>query len=147
MQTKYLSILAATIAAVTGVSAGNVERVDVVHIFKTLHVVDQVPNLTPDKRSINALFARDSNEKFLSSDCASQEELDDFNEQLGNNECSDSGAVVFTAASTTQTVDLQTAFPSWTPLATSIENTGVARDVSNFAIAAAAGVAGFMIAA
>ncbi|RGP75396.1 infection structure specific [Fusarium sporotrichioides] len=213
MQTKYLSILGATAAAVTGVSARDVQHVDVVHIFQTLHVTNQVPNFTPNKRSVNALFVRDSNDECqssatsilrnfptptgslrdyvstassatdactlkvpasLSSDlmsyyttlaewetdnsdglvkfiekCASQDDLDEFNEELGGSECSGLGTLVFTAASTTKTVDLQTAIPNYTPAAlpTTVNDAGVARGISKFAAAAAAGVAGFMIAA
>ncbi|KAM0555108.1 hypothetical protein ACHAPJ_006458 [Fusarium lateritium] len=55
MQTKYLSILAAV--AATTVSA-EVEHVDVVHIFDTLHVGKHIPSFTPNKRDVNAIFAR-----------------------------------------------------------------------------------------
>ncbi|KAF5658227.1 infection structure specific, partial [Fusarium circinatum] len=54
MQTKYISLLAA--AAATTVSAAEVKRVDVVHIFETLHVGKHIPSFTPNKRSVNAIF-------------------------------------------------------------------------------------------
>ncbi|QPC77763.1 hypothetical protein HYE68_008515 [Fusarium pseudograminearum] len=214
MQTKYLSILGATAAAVTGVSARDIQHVDVVHIFETLHVSEQVRNFTPNKRNIDTLFARDSNDECLSSatsilrafptptgslrayvstaqtqtnpctlevpatlssdlmsyytsltewemdnddglikfiqKCASQDDLDEINKELGGgSECSGLGTVLFTAASSTKTVDLQTAFPDYTAASvpTTVDNAGVARDVGKFAAAAAAVVAGFMIAA
>ncbi|KAF4963767.1 hypothetical protein FSARC_8250 [Fusarium sarcochroum] len=56
MQTKYLPILAA--AAATTVSAAEVQHVDVVHIFDTLHVGKHIPSFTPNKRDVNAIFAR-----------------------------------------------------------------------------------------
>ncbi|KAF4439261.1 infection structure specific protein [Fusarium austroafricanum] len=65
MQTKYLSLLAAV--AATTVSATAVERVDVIHIFETLQVGHHIPEFTPNKRSINAIFARDDKEECQSS--------------------------------------------------------------------------------
>jgi hypothetical protein len=213
MQTKYLTILGATAVAATGVSTRDVKHVDVVHIFQTLHVTNQVPNFTPNKRSINALFARDSDDECQSSassmlrvfptptgslrnyvqtaeaqsesctlevpasvssdlmsyytalaewwednsdglvkfveKCASQDDLDELNKELGDSECSGLGTVVFTAASTTKTVDMNTALPNYTPAAlpTTVNDAGIARGISKLAAAAAAGVAGFMIAA
>ncbi|CEI67268.1 hypothetical protein FVEN_g5825 [Fusarium venenatum] len=213
MQTKYLSILGATAAAAASVSTRDVKHVDVVHIFQTLHVTNQVPNFTPNKRSINALFARDSNDKCQSSatsilrtfptptgslrnylnaaetprdsctlevpssissdlmsyyttlvnwemdkgddlvkfvqNCASQDDLDEINKELGGSECSVLGTIIFTAASTTKTVNIETAFPNYTPitLPTAVNDAGFARGISKFAAAAAAGVAGFMMAA
>jgi hypothetical protein len=61
MQTKYLPILAA--AAATTVSASKVTKVDVVHIIETLQVGKHIPSLTPNKRSLNAIFARDDDEE------------------------------------------------------------------------------------
>ncbi|KAL6922142.1 hypothetical protein ACHAPO_002901 [Fusarium lateritium] len=213
MQTKYLTILGATAAAAASVSTRDVKHVDVVHIFQTLHVTNQVPNFSPNKRSINALFARGSDDEcqssatsilrafptptgrlrnFLSTagtpsdsctleapssisselmsyyttlaewemdkgddlikfvqNCASQDDLDEINEELGGSECSVLGTVIFTAASTTKTVNMETALPNYTPLTlpTTVNDAGFARGISKFAAAAAAGVAGFMIAA
>ncbi|KAH7255444.1 uncharacterized protein BKA55DRAFT_537851 [Fusarium redolens] len=65
MQTKYISLLAA--AAATTVSAAEVKRVDVVHIFETLHVGKHIPSFTPNKRAVNAIFARDDKEECQSS--------------------------------------------------------------------------------
>jgi hypothetical protein len=81
--------------------------------------------------------------------CASQDELEEINKEVGGAECSGFGEVVFTAASTTQTVDLQTAFPSYSPLVlpSTVDNAAVPTGISKFAAAAAAGVAGIMIAA
>ncbi|KAF4990459.1 hypothetical protein FGRMN_8452 [Fusarium graminum] len=64
MQTKYLPILAA--AAATTVSASEITRVNVVHIVETLQLGKHIPNFTPNKRDMNAIFARDSD-----SDCTS----------------------------------------------------------------------------
>ncbi|KAL4723690.1 hypothetical protein ACLX1H_009333 [Fusarium chlamydosporum] len=210
MQTKYLPVLAA--AAATGAFAGDVQHVDVVHIFETLRVAEHVPNFSPNKRNLNALFARDSNDDCRSSatsivrniptpgsdlaswavsatqadecnltvpsslssalmsyytsaanwemengddfnkfvqNCASQDDLDEVLEQLGP-QCSNAGTVVFTAASTTRTVDMQTVLPSYTPmpLPTKAGNdASTSRRISMFAAAAAACVAGFMFAA
>ncbi|KAF4419114.1 infection structure specific [Fusarium acutatum] len=210
MQTKYLPIIAA--AAATGASAGDVQHVDVVHIFETLRVAEHIPNLSPNKRNINALFARDSNDacqssatsilrdiptlgaslaswavsatqadkctlmapssvssalmsyytsvanwqmekgddfnKFLQN-CVSQDELDKILEGLGP-KCSKAGTVIFTAASTTQTIDMQTAIPSYTPMPVPTKagnDASPPHDISMFAAAAAACVAGFMFAA
>ncbi|KAF9768670.1 hypothetical protein IL306_013981 [Fusarium sp. DS 682] len=65
MQTKYISLLAA--AAATTVSATEVKRVDVVHIFETLQVGKHIPSFTPNKRDVNAIFARDDKEECQSS--------------------------------------------------------------------------------
>jgi hypothetical protein len=65
MQTKYLPILAA--AAATTVSASQVTKVDVVHIIETLQVGKHIPSFTPNKRSLNAIFARDDDEECQSS--------------------------------------------------------------------------------
>ncbi|KAJ4022493.1 hypothetical protein NW766_001529 [Fusarium irregulare] len=189
MKTEYLTALAA--AAATGVSASNVERVDVVHIFETLHVGNHVPSFSHNKRNLNAIFARDSkDEKWavgqgsqtdectltapssLSSDlmkyytaladwemdnqknlvdfikeCATQDQLDDINKELGVGSCSDA-AIVFTGASATETVMIQTALPDYTPVAAPTEvNAAAASGISQLAALAAAGVAAFMIAA
>ncbi|KAJ4133436.1 hypothetical protein NW768_005021 [Fusarium equiseti] len=210
MKTEYLTVLAA--AAATGVSAGNVQRVDVVHIFETLHVGNHVPNFSHNKRNLNAIFARDSkddkclrtassilqnvptptgdlsrwavglgsqtdectltapsslssnlmkyyteladwemdNQKNLVEfvkECATQDELDDINKELGGGSCSDA-ALLFTGASATETVMMKTALPNYTPVAAVTEaNAAAASDISQLAALAAAGVAGFMIAA
>ncbi|KAH7174073.1 uncharacterized protein B0J16DRAFT_325551 [Fusarium flagelliforme] len=212
MQIKYLPVIAA--AAATGVSAGDVQHVDVVHIFETLRVAEHVPNFSLNKRDINALFARGSDHGCESSatsilrdiptlgsglaswavsathadqctltapssvssalmsywtsvanwqmekgvdftefvkNCVSQDELDKIIEQVGP-KCSNAGTVIFTAASTTQTVDIQTVVPGFTPMAvpTKVANDACApHGVSIFAAAAAAAacVAGFMFAA
>ncbi|KIL96580.1 hypothetical protein FAVG1_01324 [Fusarium avenaceum] len=65
MQTKYLPILAA--AAATTVSASQVTQVDVVHIIETLQVGKHIPSFTPNKRSLNAIFARDDDAECQSS--------------------------------------------------------------------------------
>ncbi|KAM0189724.1 hypothetical protein ACHAPA_008527 [Fusarium lateritium] len=65
MQTKYLPILAA--AAATTVSASEVTQIDVVHIIETLQVGKHIPSFTPNKRSLNAIFARDNDEECQSS--------------------------------------------------------------------------------
>ncbi|KAJ4028047.1 hypothetical protein NW752_000303 [Fusarium irregulare] len=210
MKTEYLTALAA--AAATGVSASNVERVDVVHIFETLHVGNHVPSFSHNKRNLNAIFARDSkDEKCLSTatsilqnvptptgdlsrwavgqgsqtdectltapsslssdlmkyytaladwemdnqknlvdfikECATQDQLDDINKELGVGSCSDA-AIVFTGASATETVMIQTALPDYTPVAAPTEvNAAAASGISQLAALAAAGVAAFMIAA
>jgi len=210
MQIKYLPVIAA--AAATGVSAGDVQHVDVVHIFETLHVGNHVPSFSHNKRNLNAIFARDSkDEKCLSTatsilrnvptptgdlsrwavdldsktdectltapsslssdlmkyytaladwemdnkknlidfikECASQDQLDDINKELGGGSCSDA-ALVFTGASATETVMMQTALPNYTPapLVTAV-NAAAAPGISQLAALAAACVAGFMIAA
>jgi hypothetical protein len=212
MQIKYLPVLAA--AAATGASAGDVQHVDVVHIFETLRIAENVPNFSLNKRNINDLFGRDSGNGCQSSatsvlrdiptpgsslaswavtatqadvctltapssvssalmsywtsvanwqvekgddfnefvrNCVSQDELDQILEKVGH-KCSSAGVVVFTAASTTQTVDIQTVVPGFTPMAvpTKVGNDACApRGVSRLAAAAAAVacVAGFMFAA
>ncbi|KAH7193693.1 uncharacterized protein B0J16DRAFT_335808 [Fusarium flagelliforme] len=210
MKTEYLTVLAA--AAATGVSAGNVQRVDVVHIFETLHVGNHVPSFSHNKRDLNAIFARDSkDEKCLSTatsilrnfptptgdlsnwvvaldtktdectltapsslssdlmkyytaladwemdnqknlvdfikECATQDQLDDINKELGGGSCSDA-ALLFTGASATETVMVKTALPNWTPAPAPTEvNAAAAPGISQLAALAAAGVAGFMIAA
>ncbi|RBR22082.1 uncharacterized protein FIESC28_04587 [Fusarium coffeatum] len=210
MHANYLTILAAT--AATGVSAGNVQHVDVVHILETLHVDNHVPSFSHNKRNLNAIFARDSKDEeclstansivrnlptptgdlsswavgqgsktdectltapsSLSSDlmkyytalaswemdnqknlvdfikeCATQDQLDDINKELGGGSCSDA-AVVFTGASATETVMMQTALPNYTPAPAPTEvNAAAAHGISQLAALAAAGVAAFMIAA
>ncbi|KAM0347760.1 hypothetical protein ACHAPU_004775 [Fusarium lateritium] len=56
MQTKYLPILAG--AAVTTVSASEITTVNVVHIVETLQLGKHIPSFTPNKRDIDAIFAR-----------------------------------------------------------------------------------------
>ncbi|CVK92358.1 uncharacterized protein FMAN_07254 [Fusarium mangiferae] len=216
MQTKYISLLAA--AAVTTVSAAEVKRVDVVHIFETLHVGKHIPSFTPNKRSVNAIFERDDKEECqssaisilrsaptanrdleswaltaettdpctltapssLSSDLLSymtavvewsNEKADDMREivdkcldgedaedaELGV--CSTPGTIIFTAVTTTQTVQLKTVLETFaTPGASSTGSAGGSDDTEKtnaaaprganlFAAVAAVGVAGFMIAA
>ncbi|RKL48652.1 hypothetical protein BFJ72_g1551 [Fusarium proliferatum] len=216
MQTKYISLLAA--AAATTVSAAEVKRVDVVHIFETLHVGKHIPSFTPNKRSVNAIFERDDKEECqssaisilrsaptanrdleswaltaettdpctltapssLSSDLLSymtavvewsNEKADDMQEivdkcldgedaedaELGV--CSTPGTIIFTAATTTQTVQLKTVLETFaTPGASSTGSAGGSDDTEKtnaaaplaanlFAAIAAVGVAGFMIAA
>ncbi|KAF5662220.1 infection structure specific [Fusarium heterosporum] len=58
MQTKYLPVLAA--AAATTVSASEITRVNVVHIVETLQLGKHIPSFTPNKRDMDAIFARDS---------------------------------------------------------------------------------------
>ncbi|KAI1040868.1 hypothetical protein LB505_008768 [Fusarium chuoi] len=216
MQTKYISLLAA--AAATTVSAAEVKRVDVVHIFETLHVGKHIPSFTPNKRSVNAIFERDDKEECqssaisilrsaptanrdleswaltaettdpctltapssLSSDLLSymtavvewsNEKADDMQEILDkcldgedaeNAElgvCSTPGTIIFTAATTTQTVQLKTVLETFaTPGASSTGSAGGSDDTEKtnaaalrganlFAAVAAVGVAGFMITA
>ncbi|KAF4438686.1 infection structure specific [Fusarium acutatum] len=216
MQTKYISLLAA--AAATIVSAAEVKRVDVVHIFETLHVGKHIPSFTPNKRSVNAIFERDDKEECQSSAISilrsaptankdleswaltaettdpctltapsslssellsymtavvewSNEKADDMQElvdkcldgedaedaELGA--CSTPGTIIFTAATTTQTVQLKTVLETFaTPGASSTGSAGGSDDTEKtnaatphganlFAAVAAVGVAGFMIAA
>ncbi|KAH7481540.1 hypothetical protein BFJ68_g1818 [Fusarium oxysporum] len=217
MQTKYISLLAA--AAATSVSAAEVKRVDVVHIFETLHVGKHIPSFTPNKRSVNVIFERDDKEECqssaisilrsaptanrdleswaltaettdpctltapssLSSDLLSymtavvewsNEKADDMQElvdkcldgedaddsgELGV--CSTPGKIIFTAATTTETVQLKTVLETFaTPGASSTGSSGGSDDTEKtnaaaprganlFAAVAAVGVAGFMIAA
>ncbi|KAI6747497.1 hypothetical protein HG530_015877 [Fusarium avenaceum] len=210
MQTKYLPLLAA--ATATGASAGDVQHVDVVHIFETLRAAENVPNFNLNKRNVNVLWARGSDDKCQSSatsilrdiptlgsslaswavsvthadectlvapsslssalmsyhtsvanwnmekgndfnkfvqNCVSQDELDKILEKVGPR-CSNAGTVIFIAASTTETVDMQTVIPSYTPMPvpTKVGNdASVPHGISMFAAAAAACVAGFMFAA
>ncbi|KAM5347412.1 hypothetical protein ACJ41O_010417 [Fusarium nematophilum] len=56
MQTKNLAILAAVAATA---AADKVQHVEVIHIFETLHVNNaQLLHVTPNKRSLDALFRR-----------------------------------------------------------------------------------------
>ncbi|RGP63210.1 infection structure specific [Fusarium longipes] len=215
MQTKYLALLAAATAA--GVSAGDIQHVDVVHILETLHVAETVPGFSLNKRNVNALLARDSNEECKSSassinrdiptlggslaswaatathadectllipsslssafmsyhtslanwnidkkddvhkfveNCLSQDELDKILGRVAPR-CSNAGTVIFTATSTTETVDMQTVLPTFTPMSipTKVSNDASANDASAhhginmMAAAAAACVAGFMLTA
>ncbi|KAF4943934.1 hypothetical protein FGADI_13015 [Fusarium gaditjirri] len=214
MQTKYISLLAA--AAATTVSAAEVKRVDVVHIFETLHVGKHIPSFTPNKRSVNAIFERDDKEECqssaisilrsaptanseldswaltaetadpctltapssLSSDLLSymtaviewsNEKADDMQELVdkcldgedandaGLGVCSTPGKIFFTAATTTETVQLKTVLETFaTPSASSTGSAGgsgddektnaaAPRGANLFAAIAAVGVAGFMI--
>ncbi|KAF5603730.1 infection structure specific [Fusarium pseudocircinatum] len=216
MQTKYISLLAA--AAATTVSATQVKRVDVVHIFETLHVGKHIPSFTPNKRSVNAIFERDDKEECQSSAISilrsaptangdleswaltaettdpctltapsslssellsymtavvewSNEKADDMQELVDKcldgedaNDanlaaCPTPGTVIFTAATTTQTVQLKTVLETFaTPGASSTGSAGgsddsektnaaAPRGANLFAAVAAVGVAGFMIAA
>ncbi|CAJ0539128.1 Ff.00g068960.m01.CDS01 [Fusarium sp. VM40] len=67
MQTKYLPILAAAAATTVSASASQVTQVDVVHIIETLQVGKHIPSFTPNKRSLNAIFARDNDAECQSS--------------------------------------------------------------------------------
>ncbi|PNP80643.1 hypothetical protein FNYG_06242 [Fusarium nygamai] len=219
MQTRYISLLAA--AAATAVSATQVKRVDVVHIFETLHVGKHIPSFTPNKRSVNAIFERDDKEECQSSAISilrsaptanrdleswaltaettdpctltapsslssellsymtavvewSNEKADDMQELVDKcldgedaNDanlaaCPTPGTVIFTAAATTETVQLKTVLKTFaTPGASSTGSAGgsggsddsektnaaAPRGANLFAAVAAVGVAGFMIAA
>ncbi|KAF5963802.1 infection structure specific protein [Fusarium bulbicola] len=220
MQTKYICLLAA--AAATTVSAAEVKRVDVVHIFETLHVGKHIPSFTPNKRSVNAIFERDDKEECQSSAISilrsaptANRNLESWaltaettdpctltapsslssellsymtavvewsNEKAGDMQelvdkcldgedanggelaaCPTPGTVIFTAATTTETVQLKTVLETFaTPGASSTgsgsgsaggsddtekTNAAAPRVANLFAAVAAVGVAGFMIAA
>ncbi|EMT63266.1 hypothetical protein FOC4_g10013484 [Fusarium odoratissimum] len=166
MQTKYISLLAA--AAATSVSAAEVKRVDVVHIFETLHVGKHIPSFTPNKRSVNAIFERDDKEECQSSAISILRSAPTANRDLESwaltAETTD--PCTLTAPSSlssdtwsSETVQLKTVLETFaTPGASSTGSAGGSDDTEKtnaaaprganlFAAVAAVGVAGFMIAA